>query len=255
LANFGQTIAFTATVASVNPAAPKPTGTVTFTDGALTLAVIPLDGTGHASFSTSSLSVGSHIVTASFTGTGGFDDSSGDTQAVVVQEPTSTSLGASANPAVFGQPLTFTATVTANDLGAGVPVGQVVFMDGATVLATVDVDATGHATLTTTTLPFGDHSITASFVGSAGWLASTARPTPQDIDQAATANLVTSSNSQAVFGEAVALVATIQANSPSVAIPDGTVTFKDGDVILGTATIDSSGKATLIVSNLTVGSH
>src|SRR5207245_8824181 len=51
----------------------------------------------------------------------------------------------SANPSVFGQPVTFTATVNSP---AGIPTGTVTFLDGAASLGTGTLDSSGMATLT-----------------------------------------------------------------------------------------------------------
>jgi hypothetical protein len=58
----GQSVTFTATVAGTNP-----TGTVTFSDGSTTLATQNLSS-GRASYSTSALSVGSHEISAAYSG-------------------------------------------------------------------------------------------------------------------------------------------------------------------------------------------
>jgi hypothetical protein len=60
----GQSVTFTATV---NGGGPTPTGTVTFMDGAATLGSAALVG-GIATFSTSSLAVGTHAITAAYGG-------------------------------------------------------------------------------------------------------------------------------------------------------------------------------------------
>ena len=83
----GQSAMFTATVTPTNAAPGTPTGSVTFKDGATALAAVPLDTTGHASFSTSALSIGSHTITAEFTGTNGWLNSSGTVAQVVNDAP------------------------------------------------------------------------------------------------------------------------------------------------------------------------
>src|SRR5439155_15687270 len=131
-------------------------GTVDFTEGATVLASgVPVDGTGHASFIISTLTVGSHTITASFTGTAGWLDSSGNDAAnpQVVQEGTVTTVSSSPNPSNFGQLVTFTATIAATDVGAGVPTGTVTFTEGATVLAAnIPVDGAGQASFSIGTL-------------------------------------------------------------------------------------------------------
>jgi len=87
---FGQSVTFTATVTS---SAGVPVGTVTFTEGATTLASgVTVDGAGHAAFSTTTLAVGSHTITASFTGAAGWANSSGNDGSApqVVTGPTTT---------------------------------------------------------------------------------------------------------------------------------------------------------------------
>jgi carboxypeptidase T len=72
---FGQSVTFTATVTSGSGV---PAGSVTFTEGATTWASnVTVNGAGQASFSTTALSVGSHTLTATFTGASGWLGSSG----------------------------------------------------------------------------------------------------------------------------------------------------------------------------------
>jgi hypothetical protein len=66
-ATAGQTVMFTATVIPVATISLLPTGTVTFLDGATALATVPVTG-ATASFSTSTLSVGAHSITAAYSG-------------------------------------------------------------------------------------------------------------------------------------------------------------------------------------------
>jgi hypothetical protein len=63
---YAQPVMFTANVASAG--APIPTGNVTFSDGATVLNSSILNGSGQATFTTTSLSVGSHSITASYPG-------------------------------------------------------------------------------------------------------------------------------------------------------------------------------------------
>ena len=91
---------------------------------------------------------------------------SGGTDAFVaklVKDATSTALSSSANPASYGQAVTFTATVS----GAGNPTGTVTFQDGGTTLGTATLNGSGVATYTTGafTLSVGTHSITAVYGG------------------------------------------------------------------------------------------
>ena len=64
-ANVGESVTFTA---DVSASSGVPDGSVTFKDGASTLGTVALDGNGQASFSTSSLSGGTHSITAVYIG-------------------------------------------------------------------------------------------------------------------------------------------------------------------------------------------
>jgi hypothetical protein len=63
---YSQSVTFTSTVATTG--ASVPTGNVTFSDGATVISSSTLNGSGQASFSTTSLSVGSHSITAAYPG-------------------------------------------------------------------------------------------------------------------------------------------------------------------------------------------
>jgi hypothetical protein len=67
-ANGAQGVTFTATVTAGTPAGGVPTGSITFRDGPTTLATVPLDGAGQAVLTTASLSVGTHPITAEYSG-------------------------------------------------------------------------------------------------------------------------------------------------------------------------------------------
>jgi predicted outer membrane repeat protein len=82
-----------------------------------------------------------------------------------------------AHPA-FHQAVTITAAIgSARALPAAVPgpTGTVTFKDGATMLGSAPVSS-GHASLTSSTLPSGAHQITASYSGDSLYGASTATP-------------------------------------------------------------------------------
>ncbi len=66
-ATVGNAVNLTATVAEVGGSS-EPTGTVTFKDGATSLGSMTLNGTGIAVYTTSTLTVGGHSITASYGG-------------------------------------------------------------------------------------------------------------------------------------------------------------------------------------------
>ncbi len=60
--NPGQSVTFTANVAPTPAGSPVPTGMVTFTEGTTVLAQVPLNASGSAAFTTSSLGGGDHTI-------------------------------------------------------------------------------------------------------------------------------------------------------------------------------------------------
>ena len=128
---------FTATVAAASPGSGTPTGTVNFLDGTTTIGTGTLTA-GVATFSTSSLTVGTHSITAVYAGDTNFTTSTSSAVSQVVNQASTTTLARppSTNPSVFGQSVTFTATVAAVSPGSGTPTGTVNFLDGTTTIGT-----------------------------------------------------------------------------------------------------------------------
>ena len=149
--------------------------------------------------------------------------------------------------------MTFTATV-APTTGSGVPTGTVTFSESGTTLGTGTLNSSGAATFSTSTLAVGSDIITATYSGDATYASSsnTVTETITAAGTTATTTAVTASPSVAVYGQSVALAATVSPTSGS-GEPTGTVTFSEGSTTLGTATLES-GTATLNTSTLAVGS-
>jgi uncharacterized repeat protein (TIGR03803 family) len=76
-----------------------PTGTVTFYDGSTSLATVPLNSSGNAGYQTSSLSAGSHSLTASYSGDNNYLPS---TSAVVIQQVNAPAVTLSPTSLSFG---------------------------------------------------------------------------------------------------------------------------------------------------------
>jgi hypothetical protein len=79
---------------------------------------------------------------------------------ILIGFPTTTTLSSSANPSLFGQSVTFTATVSSKT--GDTPTGTVTFSDGPTSLGTVALTS-GEASFTMSSLSIGSHSITAQY--------------------------------------------------------------------------------------------
>jgi hypothetical protein len=172
-------VTFTANVAaSVKGISALPTGTVTFYDGSTSLGSMTLSS-GVASYTASALSVGTHNITAKYSGDSNFMAS---TSAVVSQlitlAPDSNVLTSSLNPAAVGQSITIKATITSTASGVtAVPSGNVTYFDGSTSLGSFPLTSS----LVISSLSAGTHSITAQYPGDANFAASTATALSQVI--------------------------------------------------------------------------
>jgi Concanavalin A-like lectin/glucanases superfamily/Bacterial Ig-like domain (group 3) len=252
----GQSAILTARISASAPGAGTPSGTVAFKDGATTLAAVAVNGNGVATYTSSSLAVGTHSITAFYSGDGNFH---GAASTVLVQTvnkaATTTTVTSSTNPSLAGGNVTFSATVSAVAPGAGMRTGTVTFMDGAATLGSGAVNATGVATFSIAGLGQGGHAISAVYGGDANYTGSTSSVLTQIVNAAsrATTTVVTSSSSPSVFGQNVTFSATI--NPHSGPVPTGTVTFKDGATVLGTGAVNGSGVATYSTSSLSVANH
>ena len=179
---FGQLVTFTATVSGAG----TPTGVVTFSDDSTSIGRATLTtagGTTSANFSISSLAVGSHTVTASYSGDSNFQGSTGTWTQVVNQANTSTLVAASNNPAVYGQMLTFTATVSVQGPGNGTPTGTVQFqIDETNFGSPVPISGGVAASPAICNLSVNAHTVQAiysgdtSFISSSGTLIQTINP-------------------------------------------------------------------------------
>jgi Bacterial Ig-like domain (group 3) len=169
---YGQQVMFTATV---GPSAGA-SGTVTFMDGGSTIGTSALNASGVATLSISSLAVGTHSITAQYSGDGTHSSSaSSPLSQTVNQAGTTTTLTSSANPSKSGSAVTLTARVSPTSA-----TGSVQFFDGSTSLGTMPVSS-GVASLTTSTLGGGKHSITAVYSGDANFAGSTSAVLSQTV--------------------------------------------------------------------------
>jgi YVTN family beta-propeller protein len=167
----GTSVTLTATVTQT-AGTPTPTGMVTFKDGATTLGTGTLNGSGIATYTASSLAVGSHTITASYGGDSRNVASVSTSLIVTVTlGATTTALTASATSIAVDSSVTFTATVTGAS-GVPAPTGSVTFKNGTTTLGTGTLSS-GTATYSTSSLATGSYSVTAAYGGDTNNSAST----------------------------------------------------------------------------------
>jgi hypothetical protein len=209
----------------------------------------------HASMSFTGLGVGTHTITASYSGGDGLHNPQSSTFVHTVNKiQTNTTLTSNAGLIYVGEPNTFTATV-ANESGSLVmPGGTVTFREGSNVLGTTSVNGSGVATFTTSSLPVSGYSVTATYDGDGQHQASTSSSLSQSVLGIPTVVTVSASPGSTTYGNSVTLTATVTNGRASILGPTGTVTFKEGSTVLGTGTL-SSGTATWTAPTLEVGAH
>jgi hypothetical protein len=246
--NGGDMVTLTATVTSTSGI---PSGTVTFLDGAMSLGTSSLDGSGHATLTTSWQSAGTRSLTAAYGGSSSFAAStSAPLSQVVSNSVTSTNLSVSPNPAEIGSPVSIVATVHSP---GGIATGTVNFFDGHTLIGSATIDSTGRARLTTSSLTVGTHALTATYLGTSTFRTSTSSAVLEMVTSAEpTVTSLSSSPNDSNLGQQVTLTATVHATT---SVPTGMVTFNDGSTVLGSAPISSDQSATLTISTLTAGAH
>ncbi|MDY3556234.1 Ig-like domain repeat protein [Gemmata sp. JC717] len=159
------------------------------------------------------------------------------------------SFSASANPAQFGSPVTFTVTL---NVGAGAPAtGSVDFFDGTTLLGTAFVNGLGVATFTTSNLAAGARDITAVYSGNNNYSPVTiALPSTLQVVGAPSRQLLSSTANQAAPGDA-GFQFSVTRTSTANPVPTGTVTIKANGVAVGFGFLDATGAATVSAFGLT----
>lgn len=166
--------------------------------------------------------------------------------------PTITSLSVSSSTVSVGTNVTFTATVTDED-DEPIEGLTVTFKDGGSSLGTGTTNSSGVATLTSSGLAAGNHSVTAETSEDNTYSGSTSTAVTVTVNKLATStSLSLGSNTIYVDGSTTA---TATVTSGGNGVNGLTVTFKDGSTTLGTSTTNSSGVATYTISGLNAGNH
>jgi len=242
----GQPVTFTPKISS--PSGPPPDGEPVWLYDRGTPFGSPVLAGGSASFTTSSLTDKTHLITAVYWGDDKFASSTKAVTQVVNGYATSTTLASSLNPLIYGQAVTWTARVTTS--GPTPPIGMVTFSHDGVSLGAAALNASGVATLTKSNLNADAFPLVAVYRGDTANQASTSAVVNQVVTQATSSAALSSSPNPSTTGQAVTFTATI--TSPT-AKATGPVTFTAGKNVLGTGQL-SGGKATFTTSTLAVGS-
>jgi Ca2+-binding RTX toxin-like protein len=116
------------------------------------------------------------------------------------------------------------------------------------------LDANGQATVDVSAVGVGTAALKA-VLRSGSFPASTSAAVAVTVSPASTTVALAPSVNPAVTGQAVTFTVTVAAVAPGAGTPTGTVTFKDGTVVLGTFAVGPDGTATFTTSFAAAGGH
>lgn len=144
------------------------------------MGTAPLNS-GEAKFSTSTLTVGSHVITAQYGGDGSFGGSTSPpvTQQVNRLFPSKVVVTSSPNPSTFGQDVVFRVSVTS--IGGGTPTGSVTISEGASIYGSSPL-TNGVGIIHVNSLTVGGHVIAATYGGDATHMGATSPTITQQVN-------------------------------------------------------------------------
>ncbi len=249
----GGSLTLTAAVTTINGSG-TPTGSVTFLDGATTLCSGTLNAKALATCTPSFSTMGAHTLTASYSGdTANLASSSSPVAVSVVADPSIISLAASTTSIAANNAVTFVANVRPQ-VGSGTPTGTVTFFDGTTSLGSGTLSSRGSATLSTSALAVGLHTITASYGGDTADAASASGSLFVNVTILSTTTELAASAATVNPGASVTFTASVTPSSGS-GTPTGSITFLDGSTALASVSLNASSAASYSTSALAAGSH
>ncbi len=165
---------------------------------------------------------------------------------------TTTTLGASPNPVVFGQPATLTATVAVVSPGAGLPGGMVTFLADGVALGTgtLDGQSPDRATLIVRGLQVGGHLLTASYGGDTDFAGSaTSGPLSEAVGCTRT---VSGAAGTVVVTSGAACVAAGTKVAGSIIVQPGAALYLNGASVGGS--VQAQGASEISICGGTLGS-
>ncbi len=172
--NLGQAVTFVATVSPAAPGGGTPAGSVTIYDGSTPLGTATLSG-GQVTFTDSTLTLGSHVISAVYGGDADFLSSTSAATDQTVESfgfGTVTILAAKPRSVKFGRPVTLTARVKVAGGAKGRLSGSVTFEEGLSILGSANLDR-GEAHIRLSSLPVGLDPIVVIYGGGGGYAPST----------------------------------------------------------------------------------
>ena len=188
--------------------------------------------------------------------------------------PTSIAVSESTSSLIFGQPVTYRATVTSLPDTPAPTAGFVNFYINGALAGSVGLNGSNTASLTLgnnlgnySAVKGGTNQIRAEYQGlnaydDSYYQSVMSNPVTQVVAPAATSTSVSESAPSSIHGQAVTLTADVSAQEAGIGIPSGSVNFYDNNQFLGSANLgavglnlEGYGVAQIAVSSLPAGSY
>ncbi|GGH20833.1 hypothetical protein GCM10008013_18400 [Paenibacillus segetis] len=242
---YGERASFTAVVPSVSGLVP--TGEVIFYDGTVEVGRSNITS---AVYSTASLALGVHKITASYSGDDNFESRTSSPLNYTVNAILSNlSLTSSSSQVAYGTGVTFTAQVPSIN---NIPItGTVTFNDGTNLLGIVPVGTDGTAQWSAPLLSVGSHTITANYSGDSHYSASS-QSVLQSVDKIGSIINVKVPLST-IVGDA--LGADVDVVTLGNVVPTGTVDIIIDNQTVASSDLDGNGRVYFKLPQLSVGSY
>jgi hypothetical protein len=177
--SFGEPVTFTAVVTS-SGGAPANGEPVLFQQGSLVVCSATLTG-GTASCTTSTLTLGTKLISAVYGGDASLGGSTSTSIKLVVgKASTTTVLTSSVNPSIYQQEVILTVTVT-SEFGTTVQAGPVTITDGSTVKGQWPL-SDGTVSIDFSKLSEGTHNLTATYNGGTNYQPSSSSTLVQTVN-------------------------------------------------------------------------
>jgi Big-like domain-containing protein/VCBS repeat protein len=161
-------------------------------------------------------------------------------------------LTSSQNPSAFPQIVTFSAGVTPSVAAISFPTGTVHFAQGATTLGDIPLSG-GSASIPFQPPRAGTYAIQGGYAGDANFLPRRLPGLSQVVNKAATAVLLQPASLATVAGDPLLLGVSVAPVTSG--IPTGSVSLLDGNSLLASSPLNSSGAASFTISQLALGTH
>jgi hypothetical protein len=245
LVTSGKAAPLRATVSGLSSAMPLPRGTVAFKEGAATYGTVEVGGNGSVSLDLNTLSLGSHNITAEFSGNATL---AAATSTSIVQDVTSFATNTifffPPEPSVYGTPYSFTVGIRRAENNTSVNAWYLLTIDG------VESERYTTSTITLNLTP-GPHTLSAKYLGDS--FAPASESGPQTITTEKAAATATKSGDTTLRLGATHNVQITIAGPAGTVVPTGSVQLTRGGAVVGNATV-TGGIASFSVT-LPRGAH